>query len=59
MLAVIWRESLDFCEPERKGTLILEDGFVSEGYSFGSSRAVSGEVVFNTGMVGLPAISPC
>lgn len=37
-----------------KGTLILEDGSVFEGCSFGSPKAVSGEVVFNTGMVGYP-----
>ena len=34
--------------------LILEDKSVFYGYSFGSKRAVSGEVVFNTGMVGYP-----
>lgn len=34
--------------------LILEDGTVFEGYSFGSSKSVSGELVFNTGMVGYP-----
>ncbi len=34
--------------------LILEDGTVAEGYSFGSLKQVSGEVVFNTGMVGYP-----
>jgi carbamoyl-phosphate synthase small subunit len=39
---------------KRKGTLVLEDGSVFEGYSFGSPKAVSGEVVFNTGMVGYP-----
>jgi carbamoyl-phosphate synthase small subunit len=38
----------------KRGTLILEDGFVTEGYSFGSPRSVAGEVVFNTGMVGYP-----
>jgi len=37
-----------------KGTLVLEDGSIFEGYSFGSPRPVSGEVVFNTGMVGYP-----
>lgn len=37
-----------------KGTLVLEDGSVFEGYSFGGSRSVSGEVVFNTGKVGYP-----
>ncbi len=34
--------------------LILEDGSVFQGYSFGSHKAVAGEVVFNTGMVGYP-----
>lgn len=34
--------------------LILEDGSVFSGYSFGSKKPVSGEVVFNTGMVGYP-----
>jgi carbamoyl-phosphate synthase small subunit len=34
--------------------LVLEDGFVFEGQVFGLMRTVSGEVVFNTGMVGYP-----
>ena len=34
--------------------LELEDGTVAEGLSFGAARSVSGEVVFNTGMVGYP-----
>lgn len=34
--------------------LILEDGSIFQGYAFGSKREVSGEVVFNTGMVGYP-----
>jgi len=34
--------------------LVLEDGSVFHGYSFGSKRVVTGEVVFNTGMVGYP-----
>jgi len=37
-----------------KGYLVLEDGLVFEGYAFGYPRAASGEVVFNTGMVGYP-----
>ncbi len=37
-----------------KGMLVLEDGSEFEGYSFGAPKAVSGEVVFNTGMVGYP-----
>lgn len=38
----------------KQGKLILEDGSVFEGYSFGYENDVSGEVVFNTGMVGYP-----
>lgn len=38
----------------KKGFLILETGKIFEGISFGSERQVSGEVVFNTGMVGYP-----
>lgn len=34
--------------------LILEDGSIYYGYSFGAERSVGGEVVFNTGMVGYP-----
>jgi len=37
-----------------KSELSLEDGSVLEGYSFGSKKSSSGEVVFNTGMVGYP-----
>ncbi len=33
---------------------MLEDGSRFSGYIFGSPRSVSGEVVFNTGMVGYP-----
>jgi carbamoyl-phosphate synthase small subunit len=35
-------------------TLVLEDGTQFHGESFGALGAVSGEVVFNTGMVGYP-----
>lgn len=35
-------------------TLVLEDGTQFHGESFGALKAVSGEVVFNTGMVGYP-----
>ena len=38
----------------QKGKLILEDGSVYEGISFGHFGAVAGEVVFNTGMAGYP-----
>ncbi len=34
--------------------LILEDGTIYEGRSFGSPTSAAGEVVFNTGMVGYP-----
>lgn len=37
-----------------KAKLLLEDGTVLEGISFGSEKSISGEVVFNTGMVGYP-----
>jgi carbamoyl-phosphate synthase small subunit len=38
----------------RMGKLILEDGTMFEGYSFGYDGPVAGEVVFCTGMVGYP-----
>lgn len=38
----------------KESKLILEDGSVFDGYSFGSKKVVNGEVVFNTGMVGYP-----
>ncbi len=38
----------------RKAKLILEDGTVFEGNSFGYERSVAGEVVFYTGMTGYP-----
>ncbi len=34
--------------------LVLEDGSMFSGYSFGYPMSTSGEVVFNTGMVGYP-----
>lgn len=34
--------------------LILQDGSTFEGTAFGADKAVAGEVVFNTGMVGYP-----
>ncbi len=37
-----------------KALLSLADGTIIEGNSFGASTSVSGEVVFNTGMVGYP-----
>jgi carbamoyl-phosphate synthase small subunit len=41
------------CNPI-EAKLILENGMEFTGYSFGSVKNVSGEVVFNTGMVGYP-----
>jgi carbamoyl-phosphate synthase small subunit len=38
----------------QESKLILEDGSVFKGYSFGTKTKVNGEVVFNTGMVGYP-----
>jgi len=38
----------------KKIKLILEDGTIFNGFSFGSERSVSGEVVFNTAMAGYP-----
>ena len=37
-----------------KATLRLENGMEFHGWSFGCAQAVSGEVVFNTSMVGYP-----
>jgi carbamoyl-phosphate synthase small subunit len=38
----------------RQGALLLEDGTMFEGISFGYPQEVAGEVVFCTGMVGYP-----
>ncbi len=38
----------------RKIRLVLEDGTVFEGKSFGYEKSVAGEVVFNTAMTGYP-----
>ncbi len=38
----------------RPGELVLEDGTVLKGRSFGWPHATAGEVVFSTGMVGYP-----
>ncbi len=39
-----------------KATLYLEDGSSVEGYCFAAEKSASGEVVFNTGMVGYPEV---
>ncbi len=36
----------------QKATLVLADGSVYEGYAFGAEAGASGEVVFNTSMMG-------
>ena len=47
-------EDMDTPLARRKATLILDDGTMFEGRSFGAETCVSGEVVFNTAMVGYP-----
>ncbi len=45
----------DMMEPDRRKIhLVLEDSSIFQGYRFGASKTVAGEVVFNTGMVGYP-----
>ena len=39
-----------------RAQLILEDGTVLEGISFGASNSIAGEVVFNTAMTGYQEI---
>ena len=39
---------------KKKAYLILEDGTTFQGFSFGASVPVSGEVVFNTAMTSYP-----
>ncbi len=38
----------------KEAKLVLENGEEFKGFSFGAERSTSGEVVFNTGMVGYP-----
>ncbi|MEK6984515.1 MAG: glutamine-hydrolyzing carbamoyl-phosphate synthase small subunit [Nanoarchaeota archaeon] len=38
----------------KEAKLILENGEEFKGFSFGAEHSISGEVVFNTGMVGYP-----
>ena len=40
--------------PEKDAVLILEDGTILPGMGFGAEKTITGEVVFNTGMVGYP-----
>ena len=50
----IENESFELLVPSQHlgGKLILEDGEQVDGISFGAQQSISGEVVFNTGMVG-------
>lgn len=41
-------------QTRKTATLILDDGSVFTGFSFGYEKPVSGEVVFNTAMTGYP-----
>lgn len=41
-------------QTNKTATLILDDGSVFQGYSFGYEGPVTGEVVFNTAMTGYP-----
>ena len=47
-------EPIDLPHLRTKARLILDDGTTVTGYSFGAETSVSGEVVFNTAMVGYP-----
>ena len=39
---------------DNRMALELKDGYICKGISFGAHKAVAGEVVFQTGMVGYP-----
>src|SRR3989344_5680036 len=41
-------------EHSQKADLILSNGTIFSGISFGADKSIAGEVVFNTGMVGYP-----
>ncbi len=47
-------QHIDSMQTDRTAALILDDGTVFRGYSFGYERPVAGEVVFNTAMTGYP-----
>ena len=48
------KDLLQWLNDRRKCDLELANGTMMQGYSFGANTSVSGEVVFNTGMVGYP-----
>jgi carbamoyl-phosphate synthase small subunit len=47
---------MELAEPGKKGILVLEDGSVLQGIGFGAETEISGEVVFNTSMMGYPEL---
>jgi len=46
--------NIEKMQKDKIATLILDDGSVYQGYSFGYEGPVTGEVVFNTAMTGYP-----
>jgi len=47
---------MELAEPGKKAALVLEDGSVIQGRGFGAETEISGEVVFNTSMMGYPEL---
>jgi len=47
---------MELAEPGKKGALVLEDGTIIQGVGFGAETEISGEVVFNTSMMGYPEL---
>lgn len=47
-------QHIDFMQTDKTATLVLDDGSVFKGHSFGYEKPVTGEVVFNTAMTGYP-----
>ena len=47
---------MELAEPGKRGALVLEDGTVIQGIGFGAETEISGEVVFNTSMMGYPEL---
>ncbi|HEV2120174.1 MAG TPA: glutamine-hydrolyzing carbamoyl-phosphate synthase small subunit [Candidatus Bathyarchaeia archaeon] len=47
---------MERAEPDKRGVLVLEDGSVFQGVGFGAETEISGEVVFNTSMMGYPEL---
>jgi len=45
---------LKMLKTRKRAKLVLQDGTVFHGYSFGANKSTSGEIVFNTSMMGYP-----